>query len=164
MENEPLSDFKSVTLVEKLPLSDLRLVTLVENEPLSVWRASTLPSSVVSLVDTLELSAVKFSAVRLPLTSIEPVNSWVSSDVSPNFVLPLVNIIEALSISVCISWAVSLPPTTMLPVIDASSDIFRFPKDPVEDADPLTSPFLRMRSWVKIFLPIYFKSAILGNL
>ena len=91
-------------------------------------------------MDILELSAVRFKAVTLPVIFKEPVNVCMSSCVFPNKVEPLVKIMEALSISVCISWAVNVPPTTILPVTDALSEIFKLPKEPVEDAEPLISP------------------------
>ena len=89
--------------------------------------------------------AIKFGADILPDISKEPVNICVSSGVFPNKVEPLVKIMEALSISVCISWAVNVPPTTISPVIEAFLEMFRLPKEPVEALEPLTSPFFRIR-------------------
>ena len=69
--NEELSVPNDVTLVEKLPESLFRFVTLVEKLPLS---AAVSVSNVVVLVEKLLLSAVKFTAVKLPLTKSDPVN------------------------------------------------------------------------------------------
>ena len=161
----PLSTFKAsildviasilavacVILKDKLPLSITKAsildviasilavacVILNERLPLSTFKASILAVACVIRVSKLELSATKLIAVTSPSTSIDPVNSWVSSEVSPNFVLPLVNIIEALSISVCISWAVNLPCTTTslwnnassLPVILLKRTLLVVPND-----------------------------------
>ena len=70
VEKLPESAFKFVTLVEKLPESDLRFVTLVEKLPESVCKASILSSSVVSLVETLALSATRFVPKIFPLELI----------------------------------------------------------------------------------------------
>ena len=54
----------------------------------------------VNLSLTDPLSTTKLTAVRLPLMKRDPVNLCRSSILSPNFVLPLVNIIDELTISV----------------------------------------------------------------
>ena len=51
-----------------------------------------------------------------PVTLKEPVNWWISSNVSPNLVEPLENIIEDDTNSVWNSWAVTLPATVRFPL------------------------------------------------
>ena len=70
----------------------LKFVNLVEIEALGTVPLNTLVNPAPSPVNPL--------AVTAPFMFNEPVNLCRSSDEFPNIVLPLVNIIEALSISV----------------------------------------------------------------
>ena len=81
--------------------------------------------------------------------------------VIPSIVPPFISTVVTIPKS-----ATVFPALVQFPCIDSKSKVVVdvLPNEPVESAEPLTLPFLNSRVWFKIFLPIYFKLAILGYL
>ncbi len=89
-----------------------------------------------------------------PVTFKEPVKLWLSSNVSPNLVEPLVKSIEAETNSVWNSWAVSVPPTVTsfakiaLPLPPSNFNEFMVDVSSLKNKSPLETnwPHLRFGS------------------
>ena len=102
--NDELNVSKSVTLVEKEPLSTTKEAISVAAEELfdTIEAASEALSDAIPVANELDNEDVEafnaeviiisspFIVYKLPVTRSDPVLTWVSSKVSPNFVEPLV--------------------------------------------------------------------------